>query len=240
MVESARRGRPPRISRDDIARTVLDVGFNELTFAAVRDRLGIGESTLYRHAPDRDALVRIGLEQALADVAWPALAGPWRPMLESYAHAAWQALAAHPGSATEVARGVVPAAMAALFVDVSAALMRAGFTAEHAVLSSDLVFDLVADNRRATEHLDELVSSAGPGRARISADWFVDEPESASGTSGQSDAESVSPRLAPERAALRESVQAAIVSEPLAWFVAKLDVVLAGITATLAPQSADT
>ena len=60
----ARRGRPPSLTREQIAKTVLDVGFANLTFAAVRDRLGVGETTLYRYAPDRDELVRMGLEYA--------------------------------------------------------------------------------------------------------------------------------------------------------------------------------
>ncbi len=38
----ARRGRPPSLTREQIAKTVLDVGFANLTFAAVRDRLGVG------------------------------------------------------------------------------------------------------------------------------------------------------------------------------------------------------
>ena len=55
----ARRGRPPSLTREQIAKAVLDVGFANLTFAAVRDRLGVGETTLYRYAPDRDELVRM-------------------------------------------------------------------------------------------------------------------------------------------------------------------------------------
>ncbi len=39
----ARRGRPPSLTREQIAKTVLDVGFANLTFAAVRDRLGVGK-----------------------------------------------------------------------------------------------------------------------------------------------------------------------------------------------------
>ena len=54
----ARRGRPPSLTREQIAKTVLDVGFANLTFAAVRDRLGVGETTLYLYAPDRYELVR--------------------------------------------------------------------------------------------------------------------------------------------------------------------------------------
>ena len=65
MGTRARRGRPPRLDREAVARAVLDVGFPTLTFAAVRKRLGVGESTLFRYAPDRDELVRLGLSLAL-------------------------------------------------------------------------------------------------------------------------------------------------------------------------------
>lgn len=225
MAEAVRRGRPPRLTRGDIATAVLDVGFAELTFAAVRERLGVGESTLYRHAPDRDELVRIGLDRALAEVIWPSLNGPWRQMLGAYGHAAWGALAAYPGSATEVARGVVPAGMAELFDGVCDALMRSGFTAERAVLAGDLVFDLATDNRRSVEHLDALVPTAGPGRANIGERWLGGQGQAA--------------ELAGEdRAVLHENVRAAIVSDPGVWFAAKLDVVLAGISVSLAPADA--
>lgn len=36
----SRRGRPPRITHDQIAQAVIDVGFPNLTFAAVREKLG--------------------------------------------------------------------------------------------------------------------------------------------------------------------------------------------------------
>ena len=38
MANGARRGRPPRLTRETVARAVLDVGFPNLTFTAVRDR----------------------------------------------------------------------------------------------------------------------------------------------------------------------------------------------------------
>ena len=47
----SRRGRPPRITHDQIAQAVIDVGFPNLTFAAVREKLGVGESTLYPVRP---------------------------------------------------------------------------------------------------------------------------------------------------------------------------------------------
>lgn len=242
MAEAPRRGRPPRLTRDDIASAVLEVGFAGLTFGAVRERLGVSESTLYRHAPDRDELVRIGLERALTGVTWPGLEGPWRDILRAYGHAAWHALAAYPGSATEVARGVVPAAMAGLFDGVGGALMAAGFSAEHAVLAGDLVFDLATDNRRGVEHLDALVPTAGPGRGVVGEHWQAGTAEQRAANrngdapdAAHSAAHSAASR-ATSSAALNDGVQAAIVADPVEWFSAKLDVVLAGIEATLAPR----
>ena len=81
----ARRGRPPSLTREQIAKTVLDVGFANLTFAAVRDRLGVGETTLYRYAPDRDELVRMGLEYAYSGIEVPSFEGPWREVLTAHA-----------------------------------------------------------------------------------------------------------------------------------------------------------
>lgn len=228
MVEGTRRGRPPRISREDIAAAVLEVGFAELTFAAVRERLGVGESTLYRHAPDRDELVRIGLDRALAEVSWPALEGPWRVMLESYGHAAWRTLAKYPGSATEVARGIIPASMVILFDRVCAALVAAGFTAEHAVLAGDLVFDLATDNRRGVEHLDALVPGTGPKRAQLTGHW-----PAAANTATQ---EAAAEQTFAGHEAVRENVRAVIVAEPFEWFSTKLEVVLSGIHASLGPK----
>ena len=71
MAEGARRGRPPRLTRETVARAVLEVGFPQLTFTAVRERLGVGESTLFRYAPDRDELVRLGLGLAMESVEMP-------------------------------------------------------------------------------------------------------------------------------------------------------------------------
>ena len=73
MASGARRGRPPRLTRETVARAVLDVGFPNLTFTAVREHLGVGESTLFRYAPDRDELVRLGLGLAMESVEMPPL-----------------------------------------------------------------------------------------------------------------------------------------------------------------------
>ncbi len=223
--QRARMGRPPVLTPEAIARAVLEVGFADLTFAAVRERLGVGQTTLYRHAPDRDELVRLALDHAIDRTEWPSLEGPWREVMERYAVAAWHAWAAHPGSATEVARGIVPAGIMRLMDDLCAMLMRQGFSPENAVLACDVVFDLVTDNRRGVEHLDAAVPDAGPGRAHLHELW--------------TDAPAPPPRdgeaTGAERARIHAAIRGAITAPPLDWFVGKLQIVLDGVERRLAP-----
>ena len=123
----ARRGRPPSLTREQIAKTVLDVGFANLTFAAVRDRLGVGETTLYRYAPDRDELVRMGLEYAYSGIEVPSFEGPWREVLTAHALNTWHSLEKYPGAATEVARGIVPPIATYFFEELCVILIKQGF-----------------------------------------------------------------------------------------------------------------
>lgn len=52
-------GRPPETTADQIAAAVLEIGFEELTFARITKHLGIAQSTLFRHVPNRDELGRV-------------------------------------------------------------------------------------------------------------------------------------------------------------------------------------
>jgi AcrR family transcriptional regulator len=214
------------VDGEQIAQAVLDVGFTDLTFAAVADRLGIAQATLYRHAPNRDALVRLGMDLALRRWSWPSLDGPWREVLERWALASWRAWEAHPGAVAEATRGVVPPSMVALSDELAAVLLRAGFSPAQAVLAVDLVFDLAADNRRGVEDLDRLTGAttgAGPAvRHEIEAQWRT-VPLDGDGPTRE------------ERRQVRAAMTDAIRREPVEWFGDKLRVVLTGIEHALAP-----
>ncbi|MGO2047708.1 MAG: TetR family transcriptional regulator, partial [Brachybacterium tyrofermentans] len=93
-----RPGRPPTIDAAAIGGAVVTVGFREVTFAAVADRLGVGQATVYRHAANRDELVRLGLEEAVSGFAWPDLTGRWDSLLRRWAVASWRAWEKHPGA----------------------------------------------------------------------------------------------------------------------------------------------
>ena len=220
MAGGARRGRPPRLSQDAVAQAVLEVGFPQLTFAAVRERLGVGESTLFRYAPDRDELVRLGLELAMESVEWPAMDGPWRQVLTDYAVCAWRFWEANPGAATEASRGIIVPMMVRFTDDLCAFLVERGFTPRNALLACDLVFDMVADNRRGVEQLDGLLGQTGPGRAGFRRQWASDAPAG----------DAVSGRELIGQAKLE-----AVDSPPYDWFLKKLEVVMDGVATALAP-----
>lgn len=214
MTAPARRGRPPRLTREAVAEAVLAVGFPQLTFAAVRERLGVGESTLFRHAPDRNELVRIGLERIIEVTPWPPLRGGWREVLTDWAHALWQACERHPGAAGEASRGLMPLAGAEIADDLAVHLISCGFTAERAVLACDLVFDLVLDSRRGVELIDKVVEQDGPSRSELAGTWQLDRSDEG---------------IDPARRAVRQAKRDVIDCEPGQWLDRKLQVVLDGL-----------
>ena len=221
MAEGARRGRPPRLTRETVARAVLEVGFPQLTFTAVRERLGVGESTLFRYAPDRDELVRLGLGLAMESVEPPPRQGSWRQVLTDYAVFAWRFWEAHPGSATEVSRGVFTLVMVRLSDELCSFLMERGFTARNALLTCDLVFDMVVDSRRGVEHMDGLSAETGPERDDMKRQWVPDEPEE---------------NPVPGWEKIRQAKLEAVNLPPFDWFMKKLEVILDGVASSLAPR----
>lgn len=54
-----RRGRPPRISREQIARAAIDLGLRTFSMQAIADRLGVTPPALYTHVSGRDAVLEL-------------------------------------------------------------------------------------------------------------------------------------------------------------------------------------
>ncbi len=213
-------GRPPVLTADAIARAVLDLGFPGLTFAAVAERLGVGQATLYRHASNRDELVRLGLDLALREHEWPDLDGPWRPLLERWAIASWRAWEKYPGAVRETGDAALPPSIVELTDRVGRALVARGFIPRSAVLAVDLVFDLVADSKRGAETFDAIAEDEEEGLRDLMAHHWEERV-------GDEDSLTLH---------LRAEMLRAIHAEPFDWFRGKLRVVLAGIAEELAPE----
>lgn len=99
-------------------------------------------------------------------------------------------------------------------------LMECGFTARNALLTCDLVFDMVVDNRRGVEHMDGLLAEAGPERDDMKRQWVPDEPNE---------------NPVPGWEKIRQAKLEAVNLPPFEWFMKKLEVILDGVAASLAP-----
>ncbi len=75
-----RRGRPPRISRDHIVDAACEVGIENLTMAAVAERLGVTHQSLYGWVQDRDELIDLVSDRLIQrlEILPPASPEDWR------------------------------------------------------------------------------------------------------------------------------------------------------------------
>ena len=79
-------GRPPRLSRDQIVAAALDVGIENLTMAAVADRLDTTHQALYRWVRNRDELVALVADAYVERLdLTPAPAEDWQTWLRRFA-----------------------------------------------------------------------------------------------------------------------------------------------------------
>jgi AcrR family transcriptional regulator len=162
-----RPGRPPSLTREEVARAALATGFDGLSMPLVARRLGVSHSTLYRYVADREDLVFAALEIAVEEQDWPAADLDWRPLLEAFADALWALLDRHPGMA-ETVLGVttLPARVVGLLATYRAALRGAGFTSRDAVVALDFLADLVISTAAAMRGLDAVQETPDGPRTR--------------------------------------------------------------------------
>lgn len=83
-----RRGRQPRISRDRIVEAAYEIGIENLTMAAVAERLGVTHQSLYGWVQDRDEVVDLVSDLLVRrlEISAPPDPGGWRDSLRAYAN----------------------------------------------------------------------------------------------------------------------------------------------------------
>ncbi|MCV7238988.1 TetR/AcrR family transcriptional regulator [Mycolicibacterium celeriflavum] len=125
------RGRPPRISRDQIVAAARGVADRDLTMQAVADALGVSRKALHYYVGDREGLLTLVVadlfERELTSVELP-VDDDWRVVLRAYSVAFRDGLV-RVGVATDFTRlrGIGAAAALALADRVLDALLAAGF-----------------------------------------------------------------------------------------------------------------
>ena len=83
-----RRGRPPRLSRDHIVDAACELGIENLTMAALAERLGVTHQSLYGWVQDRDELIDLVSDRIIRqiEILPPTDRRDWRDSLRYYAN----------------------------------------------------------------------------------------------------------------------------------------------------------
>ena len=137
-----RVGRPPRISREQIAEAAVEIGLGELTLRAVAERLGVSIPALYHHVESKDDLVRLAADHAARRAVLPDDRGQhWALWLLEWARYNRDVFFADPALLGEYLRGGISLAAIAEREDVIlGVLVRRGFT----ILEAESAYELVS------------------------------------------------------------------------------------------------
>ena len=174
-------------------------------------RLGVSHAALYTYVRDRDDLVIAAIDRLSERVDLPDQVGAWRDYLRAEAMFIWEVFRAYPGVAEALGEtGQAPGNFQAHLVRAHDYLVSLGFEPQPAFLALDMVWDLAGDAAKRGTDLERRID-----REQLASLWSE-----------------------PLGDGLADLMMQAMLTEPVVWFEAKLDIVLAGIGATLAPSSA--
>lgn len=184
----ARRGRPPKLERDellDAAARLLDAeGAEAVTMRRLAGRLGVSPMALYRHVGSHDELLLALIDRLAARLVFPprstdprlAILVLWRTLYDGLAEHPW--LAEVLGRRQLMARSVLGA-----IEEIHDALRRAGLTLEQAVQAYRLMWQFTlgallvraGSERQAPSVQEGLRGAPDPERyptlAAASASW---------------------------------------------------------------------
>ena len=155
MADRPRRGRPPLTSRDAILDAVLEIGLDVATTTAVAARLGVDQSTLYRHIGGVEDMLDGAAAVAITRGDWPEPGDDWAEYLRDCAQAMWAMFRANPGLAQRLRSmsTVPPELVAQSYVVVRHLRERIGFDLREAALIVDTIGDMTADSYLTLEAL---------------------------------------------------------------------------------------
>ncbi len=142
-----RRGRPPRLSREQVVATALELvdrrGVEGLTMRALARELGADPMSVYRHVRDKDDLLGALCDLVVADLSEPDPQAPWPQQVRGLAVELRARLTAHPALVPVLAGAPVTPASLALTQRVIAVLVDAGVPVALASAGFGVVFAYV-------------------------------------------------------------------------------------------------
>lgn len=123
-------GRPPKVTREQIAEAALEIGLERATVRNVAEHLGMSVPGLYHHVGTREELVAMAAAHSLEALRLPEHDGrPWDEWLVEYARFVYDALVAQPELIGQVLAGTNNTLRQAQHLEeVLGVLTAAGFT----------------------------------------------------------------------------------------------------------------
>lgn len=163
MADRPRRGRPPLTSRQAILDAVLEIGLDTATTTSVAARLGVDQSTLYRHISSVEDMLDGAAAVAITRGDWPEPDDDWAEYLRACAKAMWAMFRANPGLAQRLRQmSTVPAELVAQsYVVVRYVTVHLGLTLREAALIVDTIGDMTADSYLTVEALHRPTEGGG-------------------------------------------------------------------------------
>jgi AcrR family transcriptional regulator len=142
-----RRGRPPRLSRDQIVEAALDLidraGLHGLTMRALAHELQADPMAVYRHVRDKDELLGAMCDRLLVALDPIDPDQDWEPQLRRLAEQIHQRFAARPALMPALAAAPVTPTSLLIAADTVALLIRAGANARDAAAGVNAIFSYI-------------------------------------------------------------------------------------------------
>ena len=154
-------GRPRRLTLDQVLDAALELGLDDLTMAAVANRLGVGVAVLYSYVRNREELLRFAAIRAANQHGFPEDTGqPWANYIADYARALFELLTSHSQSIINFMDGTLgPEAQLDSSEAWLAAMTTRGFTPEEALRLLRIVGQLVLGCAATAIHARSLIAA---------------------------------------------------------------------------------
>src|SRR3712207_3100125 len=145
--QKPRRGRPARLSHDQIVEAALDLidrsGMQGLTMRALAHELEADPMAVYRHVRDKDELLGAMCDRLLVALDPIDLNHGWEPQMRRLAEQVRERFAARPALLPALAAAPVTPTSVLIAADTIALLVRAGASAQDAAAGVNAVFSYV-------------------------------------------------------------------------------------------------
>lgn len=159
-------GRPPRIDKDQIVAAARQVDADQLSMPALATALGVSTAALYHYFPNKQALVDVLADEALAGVELPSTDDVgWREWLDALANAFREMCLSNPTLMSTHQTAAIRGAASRVLDDSLEVLLREGFSREDAFAAHDAVL-ACASYGAVVDAPMEAARRAGPSAVR--------------------------------------------------------------------------